>query len=267
MILFSDYLNGQLSNIDYKIQKFKIINSRWECHNCGDDRNAHYIFNIVRRSIYRESREVYLNFDHSWLDIVLDQESKVIVQNVNRELLSEYVLPDYLEPPANLTSDRSVKETYYFIISLPSDTQSDIPLPYRDALKIDKFLTNNPCWIPLKDPPVRIYTADYPIQLDVPDNSQLPTCDNHPEIANRTAPHIFAMNNSELTHLYKYSVVLARLPAMNFHATCAFYTKITRHQFRQHCPTPAENASVAVYHLGSIGWSHCVRYFLGRKLK
>jgi hypothetical protein len=109
---------SQISNIAQRVEKFKSIDETWECRGCGDERNHHYIFNIVRRAMYRESREVYLNFDHSWIDTALMLDSKVIVYNVNRELLSEHMMPDFVEPPEKFLDDRTVKETYFALVSL-----------------------------------------------------------------------------------------------------------------------------------------------------
>ena len=66
-------------------------NPRWICSNC-----EHYshltkeqVFGLCRHAMLSESREVYLAFDHSWLDTrALQQYARVVVTIVPRNSLS-----------------------------------------------------------------------------------------------------------------------------------------------------------------------------------
>lgn len=247
------------------------INVKWSCEACGDPRNNPYIFDMVRRAMYSESREVYLNFDHSWIDdALLYNKHNVIVKIINRGLLCDYQVPDF--NTNGFSSSHNVKETYIIAISLPSgidhllqlhnrrdhgDPKRLSMLPYREALKIDKFLTLNPCWIPLHDPLVRRYTENYTIAADVSDNSQLPTCSNHPELATMQVPSLYLLSRSQLNIVYKFTAIFAKLPQMHFKSTCMLYTYITQRQFPQRCPSLKDNGTaVWVGLLGNIGWTH-----------
>ena len=66
-------------------------NPRWVCRNC--DQYTHLtkqqVFGLCRHAMLSESREVYLAFDHSWLDSrALQQYARVVVTIVPRNSLS-----------------------------------------------------------------------------------------------------------------------------------------------------------------------------------
>ena len=238
----------------------KTFNLNWECENCGDARNYPFIFHMVRKAMFQGSREVYLNFDNSWIDEALIYGQHVIVRNINREKLSEYSMPPDIKSPSDLITSRKSREVYYVVISLPSHENilPDFELPYREALKIDYFLTHNPCWIPIHDPPVRQYGAEHPIHEQDVRGSSEPTCDNHPKRADLPVPDLYLMTDSQRDGIYEYSSIFLRLPVMHFKATCTLYTHVTQVQFPKNCPPANDNTTVYVSHLGSIGWANCV---------
>ena len=66
-------------------------NPRWICRNC--EQYSHMtkqeVFGLCRHAMLSESREVYLAFDHSWLDSrALQQYARVVVTIVPRNALS-----------------------------------------------------------------------------------------------------------------------------------------------------------------------------------
>jgi len=196
-----------------KYQSFE----NWVCIDCGQNpAMIDHIYGVVRRAMHTESRETYLNFDHSWIDEALKSagEKKVIVQLVHREKLHRHVVtsPD----TTTTTTFDEDKDHVYVVVSLPVviPTQADAHagLPYREALKIDQFLTSNPCWMPLRDPVVRMYSAEYPIENDLPDlPSKLPTIAEHPELLDTPIIDLPSLSMSELNHVYQMSAVFIRL--------------------------------------------------------
>ena len=66
-------------------------NPRWICRNC--EQYSHLtkqqVFGLCRHAMLSESREVYLAFDHSWLDSrALQQYARVVVTIVPRNSLA-----------------------------------------------------------------------------------------------------------------------------------------------------------------------------------
>jgi hypothetical protein len=128
---------------------------------------------------------------------------------------------------ADIEKDEVFQVIYSLPAPLPSGGGSYKPLSFADADVIDQFLTKNPCWIPIHDPPVAIPG----------------------EVPETTAHH---------AGIYDYTVILVRLPAFWFHSTCQLYTLVTKKQFPEKCPTAADISKVKAYWLGNIGWANCV---------
>ena len=81
-------------------------NRNWQCIDCGPNSHGEHavIFGLVRRAMHSESREVFLNFDHRWIDDVLYKGDRaVVVRHVHREKLHEYVA----EPPRDASASSS----------------------------------------------------------------------------------------------------------------------------------------------------------------
>ena len=92
----------------------------------------------MRHAISTEPREVYFNFDHSWMDDVLSVRQAVSVVNIERNKLKD------------LRLDSLGGNEYQIVISSQTKENFDS----KDTASIDSFLTNNPCWISLHDPTV-----------------------------------------------------------------------------------------------------------------
>lgn len=105
---------------------------------CGERRAD--IFKFLMKSLSTDSREVYLNFDHSWLNKVLFSKY-VEIRKLNRENLGSF------------RDDLSLDQDFKFIVSFQDEIT---PLGHIESEVIDEFLTNNPCWIPLHDPVVAL---------------------------------------------------------------------------------------------------------------
>jgi hypothetical protein len=202
-------------------------NENWKCSSgCPNDVNmTGQILGMVRHALYTENREVYLAYDHSWIDSMLGPKAKVNVVGVPRDKLASHIAADYHSP--DFEKDEVFQVIYSLPPSLPSGGGSYKPLSFADADVIDQFLTKNPCWIPIHDPPVAIPG----------------------EVPETTAHH---------AGIYDYTVILVRLPAFWFHSTCQLYTLVTKKQFPEKCPTAADISKVKAYWLGNIGWANCV---------
>lgn len=197
-------------------------NQNWECDDCGDNKSI--IFGVVRHALYSESREVYLNFDHTWMDKVLNTRENVVVKNVKRESLANYKAHDTISSP---DSDRD--ETYHIVVSLHPESSQNEPLSEYDADILDNFLTLNPCWIPIHEPPIYLRS-----------NSS-------------------SVTGSSLSQqlFFEYSVVFIRLPSFPFHSTCQLYTMISKIQNPSECPSK-DSEQVQANYLGNIGWANCL---------
>jgi hypothetical protein len=195
-------------------------NENWQCGaGCPLEKDqVAQIFGMIRHALYTDNREVYLNFDNSWIDKVLDTKAKVNVVGVSRDQLGGFIANDYSSP------DYERDETFQIIFSLPSGSGPYRPLSFAEGEIIDNFLTKNPCWMPIHDPPVAL-----------PGES--------PEV---TAHHLGT---------FDYTAIFIRLPAFWLHSTCKLFTLITRKQFPEKCP---EASNVKAYWTGNIGWANCV---------
>ena len=210
-----------LLNELYAFQDHFKPNKDWEeCVDCGDEWEKEIIYGMIKHAIYTESREVYLNFDHSWLDRAVIEGRKFVIKNVKRKELSSLVMPAY-EPP-----ETEAQEKFYVVISKAHDEENIGPLNQEDAEIIDEFLTHNPCWIPIKDPAVSLYKG-------------------------KTDP-------DKRYNKYEGSAIFIRLPAYGYHSTCQLYQYIHDKQFPEKCPSKDEDDKVWVNWLGNIGWANCV---------
>ena len=195
-------------------------NQDWECQECGDESQKANIFGMVRHAMYTESREVYLNFDHSWIDNALKPRQPVTVRSIKRENLADYKMPERIDPPG-----RDRDERYHVVISLPPENSENRPLTFSEAKPIENFLKLNPCWIPLHDPPVDIMKTFTPSNI----------LDQSGTVV-RSNP-------------YEYSAIFIRMPAFPFHSTCLLYTEIAKRQYPATCPDK-DSDKVHVSHLG-----------------
>jgi len=207
-------------------------NQQWECSGCpGDDGAKQRIYGMVRRAVYVESREVYLNFDHSWMERVLKTGTKVQVHHIEREKLSSISMPREENPP-----ERAKDEKFQVVYS-PASSLADLSLP--EAESIDSFLMHNPCWMPLHDPPVRL-----PTPRGAENSSSTGSIHGVPE--------------------YLYSAILIRLPAHGFYSTCMLFSYMTEKQNPAECPSKDKEGvmggegEISVNWLGNIGWANAL---------
>jgi hypothetical protein len=216
-------------------------NHAWQCENCGDLDEVALIFGIVRRAIYTESREVYLNFDHSWMDNILASSSRVVIKRIDiKELANAQIAAD-------TATDKSLHDqTFTIVVALPNANLRSSTIPPStmtqfvdgSGVAIDSFLKLNPCYIPLHDPIVPAASAV------------------------RARGSKTGQTAAE-AQLYDLSTVIVRLPTYPFTPTCTLYSFITKKQFPAICPTADEKTSngdrkVHVNWLGMIGWANCL---------
>lgn len=235
-------------------------NANWACSNCGN--LSKIVFGLVRHAMYYESRESFLNYEHAWIDDALKIGRKVNVSLVTRDALATHVSEIPLHPESKAT------EVFHAIVSLPPFGNNSRPLEPQDAYAIDDFLSKNPCWIPLHEPPIRLVSLPTPFQRNRPSqlrrnlyrvNDNLDT--NSKSVIGDQNKRDLSENNGEflkdLKHLYDYSLIFIRLPSYPYHATCSLYTLVTEKQNPLDCPA-AGPGSYIVNHLGNIGWANCV---------
>lgn len=210
-------------------------NQFWECDGCrGGDEEKQRIFGMVRRAIYIESREVYLNFDHSWLERVLKTGVKAKVYYIARDKLGSTDMHREDHPPEHAKDER-----FEFAFS-PSTSSSELQ-PSESGI-IDTFLMRNPCWFPLHDPPMRL-----------PGNASAEL---------NSLVHSAAA--SGVPNDYLYSAIFVKLPAHGFYSTCMLYTFMTDKQNPPECPSKDKEGimggegAILVNWLGNIGWANAL---------
>ena len=75
----------------YASSRPQVSNPRWVCTNCADDANAKMVFGLARHAMQSEAREVFLAFDHSWLDRALQVSARVVVTLIPRAELAAHL--------------------------------------------------------------------------------------------------------------------------------------------------------------------------------
>jgi hypothetical protein len=199
---------------------------QWICDGCTDFEDRNVTFRMIRIAVQIESRELYLPFDHSWLDAILNIDAKVHVTRINRSKLADISLPQYIDPPPN-----PYDEHFHFVVSPPNIKRNYTVTNAEDISLVDLFLARNPCFIPLHDPVLR------------PPSSQ----------SQGKSKYQRSITNDEGLY-YDNSAIFVRLPAYPYHTTCLFYTEITKKQFPKVCPRASEVEKLKVAWLGNIGW-------------
>ena len=266
---------------NYNIDAFRgniNLNKYWSCNNCGSEIQQAKIFGMIRQALALESREVYLNFDHSWIDKLLVTGSKVVVTSINRQRLSVYKYASMIKHH-NVEYDNGIGEIYHILVSLgESITTADMSV-------IDSFLSNNPCFIPMKDPDVGFMnhlntTNNFGTTYYSDPRSTIRKLSSSKKSHNHNIPS--STTQHDINHVsssgnYSDAAIFVQLPRQNFHATCLLYTLITEKQFpKSNCPLPIltttnesvdntmrmvtkyTNPKLLGQWLGNIGWSNNV---------
>ena len=237
--------------------------THWKCTIGCENFNQEGIrslFGIIRHAMIAESREVYLSFDHSWMERALERYANVDIIHVQRHELATFIHTRdksttkpvgarWLDGRIPKQSPRHI-ETFHVVVSLSPEyyatisasenkNKSVVIMSDSQQSEVDQFLTMNPCFIPLKDPPVTTWDAvEYPnITLDA----------------------------LALSYDDPHAVVLMELPLSQFNATCNYYTLITQRQFPKTCPEIADQNTTGTprdkyyaYYLNDVGWANCM---------
>ena len=221
----------------------------WQCDGCGDESGAaEEIYRQVHRALRDRgaAREVYLLLDHSWIDRLLEPATKVIVKVVQRDRLSTTrLVQQQLHNNPALGDD-----SYVVVISPPRDTDQTQTHGYpvlrkEEAVQIDHFLTNNPCFMPLHDPPVTLNdTTMQPVGRA--ESTATSSGTGTGSGTKRTS--------SRQSQSYDHSAIFVRLPSYPYHATCRLYRAITANQYPDRCPSATHQDALEGHHLGNIGW-------------
>ena len=171
------------------------------------------IIGMVRFAIMHESREVYMNLDHSYLDAVFDANQAVNVMHVPRNELGSFIF----EPITTRNNSLDI------VVSLPSNSSDTSPNEIDSivVVAVDEFLRYNPCFIPLKDPGIILRSGGDPkIQK---------------RISSRQRRKILEINTFH--QLYPRIAVMFRLHSEIYGATCRLMTSLARSQNPIECPT------------------------------
>jgi len=204
------------------------------------------VFGLVRLAVLTESREVYLNLDHSWMERMLLPGARVAVTLVRRQRLAAFQYDPSHIPL--LSSDQGDElETFHVVVSLSptylTDASGRRHAPAGtgtgagrmgaedEAEAVDGFLLRNPCFLPLKDPP---------LAHDVPSSPSLLRGVRHDAGA----------------------AVLVRLPERPYNGTCKFYERVTQQQHPDRCPSSSDASQLQVFPLTGIGWASHVMHML-----
>jgi len=224
--------------------------TNWHCgRGCidGSDNTTSIFRNVHRALKQNDVRELYLLLDHSWIDRLLEPSTRVIVNVIPRDLLATTKL---------LQQDSETKEgeeRYIVVYSPPSEqhrSKGGYPVLMKsEATMIDTFLTLNPCFIPLHDPPVTLDDSLLKQTLG-------PKSINSKNKAHTTATTDGATRSMQQQELldYEHSAIFIRLPSFPYHATCKLYDYITTLQNPSHCPEPSQTELIEAHRLGNIGW-------------
>lgn len=102
---------------------------------------------MVHHALKTEFQEIYLNFDHFWMNRVFDIRRQVFIKCIHQEQLASYIVVDPVDIPIT-----EAAEKFYVLVSLPSKA-FDLDSVF-DLNAIDGFLTKNPCWIPVHEPQI-----------------------------------------------------------------------------------------------------------------
>ena len=216
---------------------------------------------MIRYAMMSESREVFLNLDHAWIERALAPGARVVVTAVPRNRLSTYLYDTSLIPSQKSDENEDVTlETFHVVLSLSSVFTATFGNNTRNAKflaeinrisadeeieAIDRFLLHNSCFMPLKDPSVALPGGTNPA-------------------GNNGQRKSFSLRNDHRSQYDHNAAILIRLPERNFNSTCWFFELITELQNPVVCPVLASDA-LQVYPLGVIGWashvSHLIYHF------
>ena len=171
-----------------------------------------------------ESSEIYYNIDHSWIKDAMRHLAKVHVHVVKRNQLGETVMPmsDSVERVLATASEggkgaEGETQTYTVIYVPPDELNSQdehrayTPLEKSETFRtFDRFLSRNPCYLPLKDPLVYQYKNGGPLGV---------------------------FSDAQRASKYENSGVIVKLPNFPYLPTCLLLEQIVRTQFPDTCPT------------------------------
>jgi hypothetical protein len=219
------------------------LSPEWLCVGCKDEKTKSKVFDIVRHAMRFESREVYLNFDHSWIDSALLPRASVKVTLIDFSTLGHSIVSN-AEKGNDDIPKTLLEQKYDVIVSLPPQDTATTVTRQDIARNIDSFLQHNPCWMPLHDP--------NPQSLG-PATRDAAAVQSRQQQRNDSS-------SANWRSTYDQSAILIRLPSNPFHTTCMLYEMIAKQQNPAKCPSM--ESAYLVYWLGNIGWSNCVHVLL-----
>ena len=192
----------------------------WKCVGCTtEDTNATTsIYRKVHRALRQRgsAREVYLLLDHAWIDRLLEPSTVVVVHVIPRSQLSTTHMIQQVNIQEEVKVDGIQREEQYVVVYSPPAVKSRMVLRKAEAVLIDTFLLNNPCFMPLHDPPVTINDSQLSYQLGPP--------------SRRLSSDGLMIQSMRETRAYELTAIFVRLPSYPYHATCKLYSLVTSRQ-------------------------------------
>lgn len=194
--------------LNYVLGNFKYQNENWNFDGCHDIDEERKLYRQIHRSIRHSDRLSYLTLDSSFLDRLLQLDSKVNVTLTEfiDEGLQHVAQKDEKSNASQHSEDFNVAAFAFSVLSRTSKAQ------YYEG--VDNFLTTNPCWIPLYEPVFEPFMSgsEFLLFVRLPDYSYHATCKLYTAIHAQQFPSV-----CDAIHLVTY-----QLPNIGFGHTSLF---------------------------------------------
>jgi hypothetical protein len=191
-------------------------NERWKESGCAG-MDLSLVYGAIRRSVQYSIREVYIPLESSWMDQILWDHSKVEVVCSTYEALPQVSLPTLPDATSEAADDQTYQILY---VQVPPDNFENASSFDNN---IDAFLTGNPCWTLIHDPP---YAEKGHVHTS-----------HHPE------------HTGNIKTLIE-SAILVRLPSYPYAMTCKFNEYVRARNFPETCP---EKDDLFMYEMTNFG--------------
>jgi hypothetical protein len=189
------------------LPNLKFQHELWSCDGCKDVNERKRLHHQIDRSLRYSDRLSYLTLDSSWLDRLLQLNSKLHIT------LNKFKSKQVLQK--NGKTNVSQHEEVFNVVALVFNVLNKISkVQYYEG--IDAFLTTNPCWIPLYEPSFEqfISCTEFLLFVRLPDYSYHATCKLYTAVHARQFPPLCSYDASNL--------VTYQLPNIGFGHTSLF---------------------------------------------
>lgn len=211
-------------------------NENWRCTGCANNLHTDSIYGAIRSALRRANQapSSFLSIDMSWTQFVLERHANVHVQILNCSVLATVILNHVTDEEFHIVVAES---TGFFktwgrsrIDSYRSYLQHflDVPL-FPD---VDNFLVNNPCYVPLNEPTSRApKITKTNAQNHDPSQGGRRLTDKFPKHSTDKQDRRYRHGQGQGALSTPKLLILVRLPAKIFRATCMLFSALTARQF------------------------------------